>query len=229
MFLSTETINLEMQLYISNAEQAPTGSSLYISMDNIRGTTISGQGISGTLVGGPTQVTGKVGQALSIGSGQYIDFGVQNTNCAGKISLCTSGGGLTVAFWFKLIDTGWVSTFNNNGGMRLFLQKYGSSIKTELHCVENGSGNKYAVTTAVNDVNEWHHITISCSTQKIGHTYLDGQEVTAGSQSSTFGGTTGELWLGKINMNDRLLYADELVLWFSELDANSVLAYYDTL
>ncbi len=105
-------------------------------MDDIQGYTMFGEGISGTLVGGPTQVTGKVGQALSIGSGQYIDFGVQNTNCAGKISLCTSGGGLTVALWFKLIDTGLVSTFNNNGGMRLFLQKYGSSIMTELHCVE---------------------------------------------------------------------------------------------
>ena len=203
----------------------PSGGSLYFSMDNKIGTTLVGHGISGTLVGGPTQVAGKVGQALSIGPGQYIDAGVQVTNCAGKIALCN--GGLTVAFWFKLMETSWASTFNNNGGMRLFISKSSTSISVDLYCVENGAGNIYSSSTTVSDANDWNHITVSCSTQQIGNMYINGQHRPDAPSSSGFGGTTGELWFGKINSHDRLFYADELVMWFSELSASSVLTHYN--
>ena len=174
-------------------------------------------------------MTGKVGQALSIGPNQYIDFGDQSANCAGKIALCTGGGGLTVAFWFKLMQTDWVSSLNTNGGMRVFISKSGSSnIRVDLYCVENGSGNKYATTTPVADADDWHLITCSCSTQQIGHTYIDGQETYANPTSSNFGGSTGDVWLGKINSHDRLFYADELVFWFKVLDASRVLVHYNS-
>ena len=122
---------------------------------------VAGTGISGTLVGGPTPVAGKVGQALSIGPGQYIDFGDQSANCAGNIALCTNGGGQTVAFWFKLMAIGWISVFDNNGGMRLYLQKSGNIILTEMHCVLNGAGYRYSTSRTVSNVNDWHQITVS--------------------------------------------------------------------
>ena len=84
---------------------------LYVSMDDVYGRTLYGDGLTGKLVGQISQTSaGKVGDALTVHTArqQYVDFGNHIDNCLGNIAHCNEG--LTISVWVKILGKGRVMT-----------------------------------------------------------------------------------------------------------------------
>ncbi len=77
------------------------GSDVYVSMENITRNIVYGRGLTGILKGATQIAEGKVGNALMVAAGQYVDFGNNTNSCLGNIFLCTEG--LTISMWVKLL------------------------------------------------------------------------------------------------------------------------------
>jgi hypothetical protein len=147
-------------------------------------TDMSGNGNNGTLVGSPTPVIGKVGQALK--------FNNQGINLTDTGLIATSS--FTVTAWIKastdvsdyrtIIDKT-ISVNNRNYWLELDVTTGNLSLRTSF----NGTASAFTTSSALND-NRWHHVTASYDGSHI-YMYVDGTLVlntaTTGSIDSASG------------------------------------------
>ncbi len=129
----------------------------------------SGYGHHGTLNGNPQWVTGYDGDALELGSGDYVRMdgykGIMGTNA------------FTITAWIKTATNGQIISWGSTGaGQRAEFRVNGS----RLRCDTNG-GNVQADTNLIDD--EWHHVAVTVkenATISSGDVtfYLDGQDDT---------------------------------------------------
>lgn len=141
----------------------------------ISGTSVtdtSGNSHTGTAVGGPTSIIGKIGQGLSFnGSSQYID----TANFADNLA------DFTISTWFKTTYT---------GSVRLLVSKLGAGgwatgagwglgIVTggKISALAQTNGSNYAqVTSQSHSDGIWHHAVMTISGGNTAKLYIDGVE-----------------------------------------------------
>ncbi len=142
---------------------------------SISGTTVldaSGNGYTGTAVGGPVPVIGKVAQGLNFnGTSQYID----TSNFANNLSE------FSVSTWFKTTYT---------GTSRLLVSKlgaggWGTGVGWGLGIVTGGkisvlaqtdASNYAQVTSSSQSDGKWHHAVMTISGGNTAKLYIDGVE-----------------------------------------------------
>ncbi|CAH1786998.1 unnamed protein product, partial [Owenia fusiformis] len=78
----------------------------YAPMEEVRGNTIPGAGLSGTVYNNPVTVKGRVGKGISLnGINQYVNlfnpFADLRQDCFGDLEKCEEGGA-TLSFWMKI-------------------------------------------------------------------------------------------------------------------------------
>lgn len=123
---------------------------------DISGTTSkdkSGNGCDGLLVGSPTSVTGKIGQALGFsGSTQYVQLG-------NPVALRFGGGSFTMASWIKTTAASGYVILNYSGGTDIAgtLTGYPTAHKAGMRFYTTVGSQNTGGTTTVDDGN-WHHI-----------------------------------------------------------------------
>jgi GH43 family beta-xylosidase len=155
----------------------------------------SGNARNGTLVNGPTFVTGRVGQAVNLdGSNDYVNLPT------GIISTLSN---FTVASWVKLDTTGsWrrIFDFGTGTSVNMFLVPQSSSSTVRFAITTSGNGAEQQLNaTPVLPTGTWKHVTVT----KSGNTatlYVDGVQV-AQSTNMILGpsslGNTNQNWIGR--------------------------------
>lgn len=196
------------------------------------GDFILNNGLRGTLIGAVTQIASLItpGKALSIDTGQYVDFGAHPSSCLGNLDLCNDA--LTIALWINLETAFWTSIFTNNGGMRLQMDISGSDMEIHLRCVSAGVvGYRYSVEIGDldGDIEDWNHYVFSCSKDNMGKVFVNGNLKTLDQTSSFYSDTSGQVILGKIDSNfDRLFLVDDLIIWYESVTEEMVAYLYNS-
>jgi autotransporter-associated beta strand protein len=176
---------------------------LYLSFDDVNGSTVINQGaggsaLNGTLTGGATIVSGGIngGNALSIPAGAanagYVLINSPVVNMTGSASW-------TFAIWVKTATAGGVYAYQGSGswvsGNMTFYLNEGSDAGagTKAGGVGWGQGWEEGSTT-VNDGN-WHFLVMTCngSTKAM---YVDGNVDTIVSSWASATGVGSQFWIG---------------------------------
>ena len=207
----------------------------YVSMEDIQSTALTGNGLTGTLMGGASQtVTSKFGKALELNTDQYLNLGYHGNNCLGNIALCDDG--LTIGLWINFQGTlgKWASVFNTNSEMVVYLiEQSSNSYGINLYCYASSSGGTLTSITTTLSTSDWQHMCVSCSKTNEGHVFLNGQEIIDSSPSSysgSYGDGSKNVWLGKIhNSYKEPFLADELYIWNSVLSSSDVAVFFSIL
>jgi len=133
----------------------------------------SGNGYHGTLSGGATWTTGKIGGGLSF----------DGINGTVTIAPATQTGALTVAGWIKCNSTS-VSHIvgNSSGGISRFF-KVNDNLTTSTWRFVNSAGSQIGFTTASVGTGSWRHGCVTRDGSNNVRVYLDGVESSTGAQA----------------------------------------------
>ncbi len=199
-------------------------------MDDVQGTSLPGQGFTGTLMGGATQISTSVhGKALQLGGSKYVDLG--NDGCLSQISLCPDTLTIAMYIYYKgEVGTKWASVFGNNGDMEFFILKKNSShYILNLYCKVNqptSTGYKYPYLFAPESA-DWMHIVTSCSSNgNTGNLHVNGEKIAVDpiAHSTDYGDGSRNVYLGKIHSSyTEPFWVDEVYIFYKELDAATIM------
>lgn len=184
----------------------------------------SGVGNNGSVVGSPSTVSGKIGQALSFnGSTDYIDI-------ANDASLNSNVG--TISVWIKFTSSGINQTIvakndpsASSNGWHLYIE--GASDELRAQIKGSGTTTFSPSTGALNDGN-WHHVVFVFESGGTSIIYLDGVEVIRDESTVTFTVSSQNLRIAKNvdtfwdEFNGTI---DEFALWsrkLSDLEVNNL-------
>lgn len=222
-----DSARLEVGTHLSKWAEAQ-GLIGYWSFDEGSGsvaTDTSGYGNNGTLQGGPTWVTGKIGKALQFdGVDDYID-------CGAGTSLHLDGNSFTIAAWIKLDQI----SRNNN-----FVGKGGTEAANQLLHFGIRSSNNWMFAFYSNDLNvqgapavgTWYHLvgTYDATTNN-KKLYLNGSLIGQNTPSSDLLNTDSyPLLIGARNASDHYYtkgLIDEVRLYDRVLTAAEISAAYN--
>ena len=155
----------------------------------------TGNGWNGTLVGGVSQVAGKIGNAVDLsGTNQYVAL---------PSGVVSGNDTITVAAWVNL-DTvsNWMRIFDFGSGTatNMFLTpKNGANGKIRFGIKNNGLAEQIIDGQAALPTGGWHHVAITLN-GSTGILYVDGVQVGSNTamtlKPSTMGATT-QNWIGR--------------------------------
>ncbi len=192
---------------------------------NDTGSTVA----NGTLVNGPTFVTGRVGQAVNLAGGAGGSASQHVSLPAGIVNGMTN---FTIATWVKLDTTGsWRRIFDFGAGTtaNMFLvPTSGSTIRFAI--TTSGSGGEQRINgTAALPTGAWKHVAVTRN-GNTGTLYVDGVQVGTNTSMtlspSSLGNTTNN-WLGRSQYSgDTFLdgQLDEFRIYNRALSASEVLS-----
>lgn len=203
------------------------GANTYFNMTNnvglwhFNGTADDESGLAnnGSVVGSPSTVAGRVGQALLFnGSTDYID--VPN-----NASLNSNIG--TAALWIKFSS---VTTpmsliskndvFASRNGWHLYIEN--DEINAQIK--DGSSTTILTSSTSIND-DQWHHVMLVFEAGGTSILYLDGQEQDRNNSTVTFTVSSQNLRIAKnvdAYWNEFNGTIDEVALWSRKLDTNEI-------
>src|ERR1043166_1247755 len=169
---------ITLSLPTSVKAAAPTGAAGYWSFDDGTATDNSGSGFNGTLVGGPTVVAGKSGQALNFnGSSQYVNIGNVLNPGSSDFSVfawvkTTQGGG------FNMIVSKRDSSGSNNSGYQLFQNSSGGPSFT----FGDGNSSRVRIDSTGPRINDgaWHLVGVVFTRSGNGVLYVDNAQAANG-------------------------------------------------
>ena len=196
---------------VANGTLKLNGPVLYLSFDNVGGTTVTNQGaagatMNGTLTGTASIVSGgRRGNALQItGTAKNAGY-VLITGSGGPTMNVAAGAQWTVAYWLKTTTPGAITMYqgngswNNNTGGADTLVYCGSGtpeiLGSSTHVGIVSYGRNWEEGTATITDGNWHFIVMTCNgTTKVN--YVDGA-VDALQQNSLSGTAEGnQVWIG---------------------------------
>ena len=179
----------------------------------------SGLANNGSVVGSPSTVAGRVGQALLFnGSTDYVD--VPN-----NASLNSNIG--TVALWIKFSSvTTPMSLISKNdaGASRNGWHLYIDNNEISAQIKDGVSTTTLDSSTSIND-GQWHHVMLVFESGGTSILYLDGQEQDRNNSTVTFTVSTQNLRIAKnvdAFWNEFDGTIDEVALWSRKLDVNEI-------
>jgi hypothetical protein len=181
----------------------------------------SGVGNNGNIIGSPSTVSGKIGQALLFnGSTDYIDI-------ADDASLNSNVG--TISVWIKFTSSGINQSIvskndpsASSNGWHLYIE--GASDELRAQIKGSGTTTFSPSTGALNDGN-WHHVVFVFESGGTSTLYLDGAEVATNASTATFTVSSQNLRIAKNvdtfwdEFNGTI---DEFALWSRKLSALEV-------
>jgi len=196
------TISAGTLKLLSSAAPVPTPL-LYLSFDNVSGSTVVNQGtggaaLNGTLTGTAAVVSGGIngGNALSIPSGAANAAYVLITN---PVVAMTGAASWTIAMWVKTATAGGVYAYQGSGGWASGNMTFYLNEGSDSGYGAKAGGVSYAQgweegSTTVNDGN-WHFLVMTCngSTKAM---YVDGNVDTIVSSWAANTGVGTQLWIG---------------------------------
>jgi fibronectin type 3 domain-containing protein len=194
----SKTFSVTVQPFVQNRA--------WLKFDEASGTTATdstGNSWSGTLVGGPTWVAGKINNAVSLsGTTQYVTLpsGVINNLTACTISTWVNLN--TVSNWARLFD------FGSSQSNYMFLSpRNGANGKVRFAIRTSAVAEQVIDGAAALPASGWHHVAVVLD-GTTGTLYVDGVQVgqnTAMTLSPASLGTTGNNYIGKSQFNDPYL------------------------
>jgi len=181
-----------------------------------------GNGNDATLVGGPTWVLGKYGNAVSLsGSSQYVSLPV---GIMSPISDCT------IACWVKLSSNAmWsrIFDFGSGTGVNMFLTPQGGAARIRYAITTSGSGGEQQIDgAAALPTESWQHVAVTW-TGNVGTLYVNavqvGQNASMTLKPSSLGNTTLN-YIGRSQYNDPYLagLVDEFRIYNRALSAAEI-------
>lgn len=188
--------------------------------DDISGTTAydrSGSGNNGTLTNGPTQVLGKVGQALNFASAssQYVALGDVT---ALKNSVFT---------WSAWINpTTYAGSERSIIGGSSNIARFSVASDGTLTLVQTGVST-LASTTATVPLGAWSHVAVSYDASGNYVFYINGVNVKSGTNLVTFTFTGANFTIGQVSTNYFNGKIDEVRAYNRVLTAGEIQALYD--
>ncbi|MCU0913038.1 MAG: hypothetical protein MUC88_00570 [Planctomycetes bacterium] len=192
-----------LSLVLGFVGTASAGLVAHWTLDEGAGTTAgdaSGRGVDGTLIGGPTWVTGTQGGALQFdGRDDYVDFGNPTGWPAGRSprSMCGWGRTDTVGAGYR-----WMAAYGSAGtGQAMFIGLNGSTL------VAGGYGGDDVTVTNTWRVGEWLHVGLTYD-GTTARAYLNGREI--GSAAKNWNLVLGRAHLGR-QVNDAAEFWDGTV------------------
>lgn len=230
--LAVLTLIIAPLAYYQDVKADLYGSSLIgwwtLDSNDISGTSVldkSGGGHNGTTINGPTQVAGKLGQALSFnGTNQVVNFGANSLTFIGNL------GSGTVCAWMSAPTGGTAEitngsdAFGDGGGWSWILSvPQGGHIVTQVVFLNTGAAGYVADSGITAVANQWYFV---CSVVPQGSvtTYVNGVNKAFTSASPNFqfrtsgqgfqiGQSNGTFFAGKVDdfrIYNRLLSAAEI-------------------
>jgi fibronectin type 3 domain-containing protein len=199
----------------------------WLKLDEASGTTAAdatGNNWTGTLVGGPTWVAGKINNAVSLsGTTQYVTL---PTGVVNGLTTCT------ISTWVNLsVATNWARLFDFGSGQTnyMFLSpKNGANGKIRFAIRTAAVAEQIIDGTAALTTSGWHHVAVTLN-GATGTLYVDGVQVgqnTAMTLTPSSLGATGNNYIGKSQFNDPYLsgLVDEFQIFGQALTAQQVAA-----
>ena len=181
-----------------------------------------GNGNDATLVGGPTWVAGKYGNAVSLsGSSQYVSL---PAGIMIPISDCT------IACWVKLSSNAmWsrIFDFGSGTGVNMFLTPQGGAGRIRYAITTSGAGGEQQIDgAAALPTGSWQHVAVTW-TGNVGTLYVNavqvGQNASMTLKPSSLGNTTLN-YIGRSQYNDPYLagLVDEFRIYGRALSAAEI-------
>jgi fibronectin type 3 domain-containing protein len=199
----------------------------WLKFDEASGTSAAdatGNNWTGTLVGGPTWVAGKLNNAVSL-SGSTQDVTLP-TGVVNGLTTCTIGAWVNlnaVSNWARLFDFG-----SGNTNYMFLSPKNGANGKVRFAIRTPSVGEQIIDGTAALPTGGWHHVAVVLN-GATGTLYVDGVQVgqnTAMTLTPSSLGATGNNYLGKSQFNDPYLNGavDDFHIFAQALTAQQVAA-----
>jgi hypothetical protein len=215
----SRTFSVTVQPFIQNRA--------WLKFDEASGTTAAdatGNNWSGTLVGGPTWVAGKLNNAVSLsGSTQYVTLPAGVVNGLATCTISTWVNLNTVSNWARLFD------FGSGTTNYMFLSpKNGANSKVRFAIRTPAVAEQIIDGAAALPTGGWHHVAVVLS-GATGTLYVDGVQVgqnTGMTLTPSSLGATGNNYLGKSQFNDPYLSGavDDFQIFAQALTAQQVAA-----
>src|ERR1043166_7218483 len=167
---------ITLSLPTSVKAAAPTGAAGYWSFDDGTATDNSGSGFNGTLVGGPTVVAGKSGQALNFNGSQYVNIGNVLNPGTSDFSVfawvkTTQGGGFNMIVSKR-------DSINSNSGYQLFQNSSGGP----SFAFGDGNSSRVRIDSTGPRINDgaWHLVGVVFTRSSNGVLYVDNAQAANG-------------------------------------------------
>jgi GH43 family beta-xylosidase len=179
---------------------------------------------NGTLVNGPTFVTGRVGQAVNLdGSNDHVSLPAGILNGLTNFTIATWVKLDTTSAWRRIFDFGTGTTVN----MFLTPQSSGNSVRFAI--TTSGAGGEQRINgTSALPTGTWSHVAVTKS-GNTGTLYVNGVQVGQNTNMtlspSSLGNTTNN-WIGRSQYADPFLdgQVDEFRIYSRALSASEVLS-----
>ncbi len=201
-----------------------TGPIVWYQFNETSGTTAadsSGNGKTGTLVNGPTWVTGQSGNAVNLdGSNDHVSMPAGVVNGLTDFSITTWVKLDTTGNWRRIYDFGTGTTVN-----MFLVPTTGSTIRFAI-TTSGGSGEQRINGTAALPTGAWKHVAVTKS-GSTGTLYVDGVQVGQNTSltlsPSSLGNTTNN-WIGRSQYADPYLdgQVDDFRIYNRALSASEV-------
>jgi uncharacterized protein len=174
--------------------------------DQSSGTSVTdatGNGKTGTLVGGATWVAGRSGNAVNLsGSSQYVSL---------PSGILAGAAAFSVACWLRLDTLGtWSRVFDFGSGStaNMFLTPASSSGTARFAITASGSGGEQRINApSALPVGAWTHVAVTLS-GGLGVLYVNGAEVARNAAMTVTPaslGSTSQNWIGRSQYSDPYL------------------------
>jgi fibronectin type 3 domain-containing protein len=200
---------------------------VWLKFDEASGATAAdatGNNWSGTLVGGPTWVAGKINNAVSLsGSAQYVALP------AGVVNGLTT---CTISTWVNLnAATNWARLFDFGSGTSNYMflaPKNGANGKLRFAIRTASVAEQIIDGAAALPTSGWHHVAVTLD-GATGTLYVDGVQVgqnTAMTLTPSSLGATGNNYIGRSQFNDPYLngVVDDFQIFGQALTAQQIAA-----
>jgi hypothetical protein len=183
----------------------------------------SGGGSQGTLTGGPTQVSGKLGQAL--------DFDGSNDHVVGTLASAFGSGSKSISAW--------IYTNGNNTSQTIFSDDFNDGNGTQFKFMVLASTFNYVrysedssgwCTSSVDSIKQerWYHVVVTNPGDTTCRIYINGLEDSADNSMGDNGGTDTNFYIGSdtgfdffdgfiddVRIYNRVLTSDEIQRLYS--------------